>query len=84
MSSFLALIALALLAVPFVVLARRPGWDQVRPTHPDAARLAAERDAVESWGADQRHGPTARSEPHDQSTPQHQSEPTVPPWRPAA
>lgn len=57
MSSFLALVAVVLLAVPFVVLLRRPGWGDVRESHPDADRLAAEQAAVRSRRSDEDAGP---------------------------
>jgi hypothetical protein len=48
MSLVLALIVLALLVAAVVALAAGPGWGEVRPTHPDAARLAAEQAAIRS------------------------------------
>lgn len=40
---------------PLVVLVRRPGWGPVADSHPDADRLADERDAVRARAA----GPAA-------------------------
>lgn len=52
MDTFFALAVVAVLLVPVVLLARRPGWGPVRATHPDADRLARDLDAVRTRDLD--------------------------------